>query len=80
MTLKIVAEMAIERKDDLVAASLTEKQLKHLIALIRKEGFLITEKRTLVQKQDLKWGTILVAKRKSSVGGPFGFVRRLLGR
>jgi len=70
--------MAIERKEDLIVASLTKKQLKHLIALIRKEGFTITDKRILEYKKGLNWGTMLVAERASAKGGAFGFLRRLI--
>jgi hypothetical protein len=73
-----VLRMAIERKEDLIVASLTKKQLKHLIALIKKEGFTITDKRILEYKKGLNWGTMLVAKRASSKGGPLGFLRRLI--
>ncbi len=81
-------QLAIDRKEDLNASALGKQELKDLIALIKKEGFTITEKRTLIRKESvdpatmnkkLKWGTMLVAERAPG-GGLFGYLRRLFGR
>jgi len=74
-----VLRMAIERKEDLIVASLTKDDLKHLIAQIKKAGFTITEKRILTLRGSQNWGTILVAERAPG-GGLFGRLRRLSGQ
>ena len=70
--------MSIQRKEDLVAASLTRQELKRLIALIRKAGFTITGNRPLMYKGQFNWGTIVVAER-APAGGLFGNLKRQLG-
>ena len=67
---------SIERLEDLAGAALSKKQRKHLIALIEKEGFRITEKRILEQTTNQNWGTVLVAQRAAAGPGPLGFLRR----
>ena len=74
-----VLRMAIARKEDHNAAALTRQDLKKLIAQIRKEGFSITEKRSLIRPEGLNWGIILVAER-APAGGVVGRLRRLVGR
>lgn len=74
-----VLRMAIERREDLNAAALSKQELKHLIAQIKKEGFTITENRTLIRPENQNWGTRLVAERAPG-GGFFGHLRRLFGR
>ena len=74
-----VLRMAIARKEDHNAAALTKQDLRNLIAQIKKEGFSITEKRTLIRPEGLNWGIILVAER-APADGVFGHLRRLVGR
>ena len=74
-----ILSMSIERKEDLVAASLTRQELKRLMARIKKAGFAITERRPLIHKEQLNWGTILVAER-APAGGLFARLKRQLGQ
>ena len=74
-----VLRMAIERKEDLIAASLTRQELKQLIERIKKQGFTITQKRPLIHAGNLNWGTIVVAERQPS-GGLFGSIKRGFGK
>jgi hypothetical protein len=74
-----VLSMAIERKEDLIAASLTRQELKDLIVRIKKEGFTVTEQRKLIHAENLHWGTIVVAER-APAGGLLGATARRLGR
>jgi len=74
-----VLRMAIERKEDLIAASLTQQEVKELVARIKKAGFTVTDKRKLIHAGNLHWGTILVAER-APAGGLLGATARRFGR
>ncbi|MGI9341256.1 MAG: class I SAM-dependent methyltransferase [Gammaproteobacteria bacterium] len=73
-----VLRMAIERKEDLIAASLTQQEVKELVSRIKKEGFTVTEKRKLIHAGNLNWGTIVVAER-APAGGLIGATARRIG-
>ena len=74
-----VLRMAIERKEDLISASLTKKELDQLIVRIKRAGFVIRDKRILIHAGHLNWGTIIVAER-APAGGRFHSLRRLFVR
>lgn len=59
-------QIHIDRIDDLEAAALSEAQRRHLVSLIERQGFTLTEHRMLCYKGNDNFGTVLAAQRETN--------------